>query len=65
LIQYLLTEGVADDLEDLSSSSNEITLGAKWEVGRGTVLEFGLIENVITLGNSPDFGIHFGITTRF
>ena len=65
LIQYLLTEGVAESLGDLSSASNEITLGAKWEVVRGTVLEFGLIENVITLGNSPDFGIHFGITSRF
>jgi thiol-disulfide isomerase/thioredoxin len=65
LIQYLLTEGVAESLGDLSSSSHEITLGAKWEVVKGTVLEFGLIENVITLGNSPDFGIHFGITSRF
>jgi thiol-disulfide isomerase/thioredoxin len=65
MVQYLITEGVAKDLGDLSSPSNEITLGAKWEVVKGTVLEFGLIENVITLGNSPDFGIHLGITTRF
>jgi thiol-disulfide isomerase/thioredoxin len=65
LIQYLVTEGVAKDLGDLTSPSHEITLGAKWEVVNGTVLEFGLIENVITLGNSPDFGIHFGITSRF
>jgi thiol-disulfide isomerase/thioredoxin len=65
LVQYLLTEGVAERLGDLSSPSNEITLGGKWEVIRGTVLEFGLIENAITLGNSPDFGIHFGITSRF
>ena len=65
IAQYLLTEGVAESLGDLSSPSNEITLGAKWEVVNGTVLEFGLVENVITLGNSPDFGIHFGITSRF
>jgi hypothetical protein len=65
MVQYLFTEGVAEDLGDLSSPSHEITLGAKWEVIQGTVLEFGLIENVITLGNSPDFGIHFGITSRF
>jgi thiol-disulfide isomerase/thioredoxin len=65
IVQYLLTEGVAESLGDLSSPSNEITLGAKWEVIKGTVLELGLIENVITLGNSPDFGIHFGITSRF
>ncbi|MGD2269813.1 MAG: DUF3187 family protein [Desulfobacterales bacterium] len=65
LAQYLITEGAAEDLGDLSSSSNEITLGAKWEFAKGTVLEFGLVENVITLGNSPDFGLHFGITSRF
>jgi thioredoxin-related protein len=65
LAQYLITEGAAEDLGDLSSSSNEITLGAKWEIVKGTVLEFGLVENVITLGNSPDFGLHFGITSRF
>jgi thiol-disulfide isomerase/thioredoxin len=65
MVQYLITEGVAESLGDLSSPSHEITLGAKWEVVKGTVLEFGLIENVITLGNSPDFGIHFGITSRF
>ncbi len=65
IVQYLVTEGVANDHGDLGSPSNEITLGAKWEVAMGTVLEFGLIENVITLGNSPDFGLHFGITSRF
>jgi hypothetical protein len=63
-LQYLLTEGLADDLGDLSNPSNEITLGVKWEFLTGTVLEFGLIENVITFGNSPDFGLHLGISTR-
>jgi thiol-disulfide isomerase/thioredoxin len=65
LLQYLITEGVVEGLADLSDPSHEITLGTKWEITRGTVLEFGLIENIITLGNSPDFGIHAGITTRF
>jgi thiol-disulfide isomerase/thioredoxin len=65
LFQYLFTEEVADKLDDLSDPSHEITFGAKWEIANGTVLEFGLVENVIALSNSPDFGIHAGITTRF
>ncbi len=65
LIQYLLTEGLTDTPGKLSEPSHEITLGAKWEVLRGTVLEFGLIENIVTFGNSPDFGLHLGLTSRF
>jgi thiol-disulfide isomerase/thioredoxin len=65
MVQYLVTEGLANDLGDLSDPSHEITLGAKWEVITGTVIEVGLIENIITFGNSPDFGLHLGVTTRF
>lgn len=65
LVQYLATEGLTDAPRDLSKFSHEITLGAKWEIIKGTVLEFGLIENIITYGNSPDFGLHLGVTTRF
>jgi thiol-disulfide isomerase/thioredoxin len=65
MLQYLLTEGLADSPDGLSEFSNEITLGAKWEFIEGTLLEFGLIENIITFTNSPDFGLHLGITTRF
>jgi thiol-disulfide isomerase/thioredoxin len=65
MVQYLVTEGLADDLGDLSDPSHEITLGAKWEIITGTVIELGLIENIITFGNSPDFGLHLGIMTRF
>ncbi len=63
--QYLLTTGVARDLDAFSAASNEITLGWKWEVVRNTVLEVGLMENVITFDNSPDFGLHVGIAHRF
>jgi len=40
-------------------------LGWKWEVKTKVVLEFALIENIIVFDNSPDFGIHAGITSRF
>lgn len=65
LVQYLLTEGLADAPGELSEFSNEITLGAKWEIVNGTVLEFGLIENILTFGNSPDFGLHLAVKSRF
>ncbi len=63
--QYLLTTGAASDLGAFSDPSNEITFGWKWEVAQNTLLEAGLIENVITFDNSPDFGFHAGITHRF
>jgi thiol-disulfide isomerase/thioredoxin len=65
LIQYLVSEGVAEDLGDISKPSHEVTLGWKGEVKKGTVVEVGLIENVITYDNSPDFGIHLGVKHRF
>jgi hypothetical protein len=61
----LVTEGLAGDLGDLSDPSHEITLGAKREIITGTVIELGLIENIIAFGNSPDFGLRLGIMTRF
>ncbi|MDX1487829.1 MAG: DUF3187 family protein, partial [Acidiferrobacterales bacterium] len=65
ILQYLATEGAVDDFGDFSDTSNEIVFGWKKEVHRGTVLEAGIIENVVTFGNSPDFGLHFGLTHRF
>lgn len=65
ILQYLVTEGAVDDLEDFSDASNEIVFGWKKELRPGKVLEIAAVENVITLGNSPDFGIHIGFTQRF
>jgi len=65
LIQYLVSEGVAEDLGEISKPSHEVTLGWKGEVKKGTVVEVGLIENVITYDNSPDFGVHLGVKHRF
>jgi hypothetical protein len=65
ILQYLLTEGLVDAPSDLSKPSHEITLGAKWEFVTGSVLELGLVENIISFDNSADFGIHLGIASRF
>jgi thiol-disulfide isomerase/thioredoxin len=65
VLQYLGSEGAAIDLGPFSETANEVTLGWKGEIRPAGVLEFGLIENVITFDNSPDFGFHMGYTQRF
>lgn len=65
VLQYLVSEAVAEDRAPFDDSAHEITLGWKGEIRPGTVLEIGLIENVINVDNSPDFGLHFGIRHRF
>jgi hypothetical protein len=65
LLQYLLTEGLAPDFGPFADPSHEITIGWKWEVVSKTVIEVGLIENLVTFDNSPDFGIHAGVVRRF
>ncbi len=65
VLQYLGSEGVATDLGPFSETANEVTLGWKGEIRPAGVLEFGLIENIVTFDNSPDFGFHLGYTQRF
>lgn len=65
VLQYLGTQGVAKDLGVFSDTSNEIALGWKWEVREAGVLEIGLLENVVSFDNSPDFGVHAAFTQRF
>ena len=65
LLQYLFTEGAAEDWRDFSNPSHEVTVGWKGEISNGMVLEVGLIENIIVYDNSPDFGFHVGIVRRF
>jgi len=65
LLQYLVTEGQIEDFGPFSDESNEITLGYKWEVRTRGVLEIGIIENIISFDNSPDFGFHLGYSQRF
>jgi len=64
-LQYLATQGEVQSLGPFSTNSHEITLGWKWEFASNVVSEIGLIENLINFENSPDFGIHAGLTLRF
>lgn len=63
--QYLFSQEITDHLGPFSEPSHEVTLGWKGELCRGAVLEIGLVENVLLSDNSPDFGIHAGLTYRF
>ena len=65
VLQYLGSQGAAKDLGVFSDTSNEIVLGWKWEVRDAGVLEIGLLENVVSFDNSPDFGVHAAFTQRF
>lgn len=65
VLQYLVTDGVAESRDPFDDPSHEIDLGWKREIGSGLVLELGLIENIIEVDNSPDFGLHFALLKRF
>ena len=66
LVQILGCEGVAArGFDPFSEASYEITIGWKREIVTRGVLEIGLVENVVTFDNSPDFGVHVGYTRRF
>ncbi len=65
ILQIMTTQGVAVDFDPFSQTSNEVILGWKWEVRQAGVLEIGLLENIVTFDNSPDFGVHAAFTQRF
>lgn len=65
VVQYLFSQGAAEDRSPFDEPAHEFGFGWKHEIGRGSVLEIGLIENAITADNSPDFGIHVGFRRRF
>jgi hypothetical protein len=52
-------------LDPFSEFSHEVVVGWKWELGQAGVLEIGLLENIVTFDNSPDFGVHAAFTQRF
>ncbi|MBW1989811.1 MAG: DUF3187 family protein [Deltaproteobacteria bacterium] len=65
LVQYLVTQGAVQNFGEYSEPSHEITLGLKVEVAPSAVVAVGLLENIVTYDNSPDFGVHAGLTARF
>jgi thiol-disulfide isomerase/thioredoxin len=65
VLQYLGSQGAAVDPAPFNEFSHELVVGWKWELRPAGVLELGLIENIITFDNSPDFGVHAAFIQRF
>ncbi len=63
---YTLHEGVAKstDFGALHKGAHEFALGFKWAVQDDVVIEFGIIENSVNDFNTPDFGVHLGLSFR-
>ena len=60
LAQYLYSKAAIKNVNKLDEPSHEVQLGFKWLMDKYGLLEFALIENIITVDNSPDFGLHLG-----
>jgi hypothetical protein len=65
ILQYMYYEGALQDFGSLSNSSHEVDFGLKWQFTDGGIFEIGMIENIITYDNSPDFGIHLAYEHRW
>lgn len=62
MTQYLYSSAVIETIPALDNASHEVHLGFKWLLSKTCVLDFALIENIITMDNSPDFGLHLGVS---
>ena len=59
-LQYNIHEGVIKNLGSFKDPVHELNLGLKWRLNNTSVIQFGLVENVVSLHNSNDFGLLFG-----
>jgi len=65
IAQHLVNEGAVENFGKLSNPSVEGVFGFKWQAKNLGVVEFGIIENISTHVNGPDFGWHLGYTYPF
>lgn len=65
LAQYLYSGSDIKNVDKLDDPSHEVHLGFRWNSRHYGMIEFALIENVITYNNSPDFGLHAGWSYLF
>lgn len=61
IAQYLYSTAAIKGIDGLDKASHELHLGVNFKVGKKAILGVSLIENIITMDNSPDFGIHVGL----
>jgi len=66
MVQYQYHEGtVKGGIGTLGDATHEVTLGIKWQLRHGGVVEFGMTENFGEVSNSADFGLHLGYGYHF
>lgn len=65
LVQYMRYEAAVKDIKGLDEASNEVHLGFKYLTEKLGTFEFGLIENIINMDNTPDFGMNLGWQYHF
>jgi len=65
ILQHQWTEGAVERLGAFSEPSYEISVGAKILLAENTMFEVSVVENIINFDNSPDFGLHTGLTIQF
>jgi len=63
IVQYLFSEGVIENMGELSDFSHEIHIGYKWRT-RTMLWEAGLVENIVNFDNSPDVAFTVGVTYK-
>lgn len=65
IAQLLMESGIAKSFGGFTQDTYEFTLGYKRRLSKNTVLEIGFLENLFHFDNSPDIGLHAGITRFF
>ena len=60
--QGLATDGAAEEFASLSQGRYQVKFGYGYRFNPGARLEIGILENVFRFNNTPDFGLHMGIT---
>jgi len=65
ILQHQWSQGAVRGLESFSEASYEISLGAKILLADNLLFELSVVENIVNFENSPDFGLHTGVTVQF
>ncbi len=65
LLQGAVLSPAARHFPAFSDPVFEVSVGAKWAVGKASRLELSLVENIVTFNNSVDFAAHAAWTTGF
>ena len=65
IVQYLVSSPTVRDLYEFDRPTHECVVGLKKVFNRTYTLECGILENLFIFSNSPDFGLHVGLSRMF